>query len=206
MKKTGVLFLLFQCLFCLDALGTDVYMGSGAAYSIKNGTVTLWAESVGNEDSDYNSGTLKLKLWASAEPYSGGIMKGHILAVYNIGTLDSGDSLDDIDASVSYDPPPYGTYYITLTLTEWNGSNDIIMDYASFEEARTLGSETAEETEDDGGSSSCFISGAWSGMRNLFSDSWTDTGNSAEKQCVCSHKFNAVSSGAEEPRTESLGH
>ncbi|MEZ4526567.1 MAG: hypothetical protein R2941_11665 [Desulfobacterales bacterium] len=167
MKKTAVLFLLFQCLFCLDALGTDVYMGSGAAYSISDGTVTLWVEEVVNEDSDYDSGTLKLKLWASAVPYSGGTMNGHILAVCNLGTLDSGDSLEDIDASVSYDPPPYGLYYITLTLTEWNGASDIIMDYASFEDTQTLGSETSDETEDDGGSSSCFLSGASFGTGNI---------------------------------------
>ncbi|MGE0085915.1 MAG: hypothetical protein AB7S75_16020 [Desulfococcaceae bacterium] len=184
MRKIAVLFMFFQCLFCFEALGTDVYMGSGAAYNISNETVTLWVEEVGNDDSDYDSGTLKLKLWAGAEPYSGGTMNGYILAVYNLGTLDSGDFLDDIDASVSYDPPPYGTYYITLTLTEWNGSNDIIMDYASFEDRQTLGSEIEEETEDDSEDSggSCFISGASSGIRNIFSVYWKDTAKSSGKQ------------------------
>ncbi len=180
MKKIAVLFLLFQCLFCFDALGTEVSMGSGAAYNISGETVTLWAEQVVNGDADSDSGTLKLKLWASSKPYSGGTINGYILAVYNLGKLDSGESLDDIDASVSYDPPPYGKYYITLTLTESDGSNDIIRDYAGFENTQILGSETSEETEDDsGGSSTCFISVVSSGIRNIYSGYWKDTAISA---------------------------
>jgi len=170
MKKISAVFLLFQCLFCFEALGTEIYMGTEAAYSISisSETLSLWVEEIINDDAEYDSGTLKLKLWASAAPYSGGTINGYILGVYNLGKLDSGDSFDNIEATVSYDPPPYGRYYITLTLTEWNGSNDIIMDYAGFEDIRILGSETSEETEDDsGGGSSCFISGALSGIKNI---------------------------------------
>jgi len=184
MRKTAVLFMFFQCLFCFEALGTDVYMGIDAAYniSISDETVSLWVEEIINDDADYDSGTLKLKLWASASSYSGGTISGYILAVYNLGKLDSGDSFDNIEVSAAYDPPPYGRYYITLTLTEWDGSNDIIRDYASFENTQILGSETSEEAEDDsGGSSSCFISGALSGIKNRYAVRERDTAESSGK-------------------------
>jgi len=153
-----VVFSLFVCcaLFmspCLSA-HAGINMGGSVAYKISGEELTLWVEQVSNDNLLTNSGTLKLKLTATVEPYSGGSMNGYVLGTYELGTLRALNSFNDIEAAVTYSSPPAGSYFITVTLTEWNGSNDVIVDYVSLG-GETLGKTVAVKEEDGGGG--CFI-------------------------------------------------
>ncbi len=138
---------------CLS-VHAGIDMGGNIAYKISGDQLTLWVEQVSNNNWLTNSGTLRLKLWATDEPYSGGSINGYTLGTYELGPLRALNSYNDVEASVSYSSPPAGSYFITMTLTEWNGSNDVIVDYISLG-GETLGKTVIVKEEDGGGG--CFI-------------------------------------------------
>jgi len=139
---------------CLSA-HAGINMGGNVAYKISEDQLTLWVEQVRNGNWLTNSGTLKLKLRATDDPYSGGSINGYVLGTYELGTLRALSSFNDIEATVTYSSPPAGSYFMTMTLTEWNGSRDVIVDYISLG-GETLGYKTVIVKEEDGGGG-CFI-------------------------------------------------
>ena len=114
-------------------------------YTISGASVNLRADAVVNPRNGGHSGTLKLKLWATSSPYSGGNIRGHIVGEYQFrntplnGGLNGGRRFTDVDRTVTYDRPPDGTYYMTMTVTEFNGQGDIIQDYITFDRTLTVG-------------------------------------------------------------------
>jgi len=153
-----VIFSLSVCcaLFMISCLSAHagINMGGSVAYKISGDRLTLWVERVRNDNWLTNSGTLKLKLRATDDPYFGGSINGYVLGIYELGPLRALSSFSDLEATVTYSSPPAGSYFITMTLTEWNGSRDVIVDYVSLG-GETLGYKTVVvKEEDDGG---CFI-------------------------------------------------
>jgi hypothetical protein len=139
--------------FYSPVLAVDVRMVGNAEYSIGGDYVTLSVDQVANYESGGYSGTLRLKLWATESEYSGGMISGHILGEYTLGVLEGGKYFPDVIQTVNYNAPPEGDYYITMTLTEWGGSEDHILDYRIFDGRVSLGGIT-----DPGGSGGgCFI-------------------------------------------------
>ena len=92
-----------------------------------------------NGRSGGRSGTLKLKLWATDSPYSGGAISGYLIAQANLGQLAGGQSLVDIVRTRGLADPPGGTYFMTMTLSEFDGSQDRTVDYVTFTRTASFG-------------------------------------------------------------------
>lgn len=112
--------------------------GSGS-WRISGSTITLGMDRVSNGRSGGSSGTLRMQVWATDFPYSGGQISGYILGTYSLGTLTGGYSFTDVSGTVSYTAPPSGTYYTTLTLEEYGSGSYSIVDYLTFSGTSTFG-------------------------------------------------------------------
>ncbi len=67
---------------------------------------------------DDTTGTLKLKLRATTDPYRGGNLRGRRLAEETLGQLSGGASHTALSYTKAWSAPPAGTYYLTLWITE----------------------------------------------------------------------------------------
>ena len=116
----------------------EIDLECSCTYTIQSNSITFGAAAVRNRRSGGTSGTLKLKVWATTTPYQGGTISGYVLASVTLGQLTGGYSYTSLSYTRSLDVPPAGTYYITMTVTEYNGQ-DFIMDYAAFDDTATFG-------------------------------------------------------------------
>jgi hypothetical protein len=97
-----------------------------------NGRVQIYTEEMLNQRGS-RSGTLRIRLWATATPYAGeSILEGYPMATRGVGRLSSGGSIPLFSRSAIFRAPPTGEYYVTMTLEEavpggWN-----IVDYVTF--------------------------------------------------------------------------
>tara|TARA_Y100001968_G_scaffold333485_1_gene396594 strand:- start:2044 stop:3750 length:1707 start_codon:yes stop_codon:yes gene_type:complete len=115
----------------------DLDLNCPCSYAFSGTSLTLSATQVSNHSSNVTSGTLKLQLWATTTPYTGGNINGYQLGEVSLGQLGTNTFYADIEQNTNFTPPPDGTYYITMLLTEFNG-NDVIVDYTTFNETRTF--------------------------------------------------------------------
>lgn len=90
-----------------------------------NGSVDLWVDQISHTRTG-NTGTLRLSLWATREPYRGGRLFGHEIGRSEKRALRSGFVYNDIYDRVAYAPPPPGEYYVGLFLTEFDGREYVI--------------------------------------------------------------------------------
>ncbi len=118
----------------LKLLGTQTYIPQN-----NNTTVVLQATEVRNAAPSGRSGALRLELWATASAYSGnGRITGYKLAQYSLSSLNAGSALYAVSSgSVSFDPPPAGTWNVVMVLTEYTGTSAenngfSIADYRNF--------------------------------------------------------------------------
>ncbi len=108
------------------------------SYTTSGDSINLKAVRVTN-NTGRTSGTLRLKLWATAQPYSGGAIGGYELASYTFAsTLENNAYYTNIDVSVPYGDAPEGTWYLTMTLTEYKDGQDYVMDHTSFDKTLTI--------------------------------------------------------------------
>jgi hypothetical protein len=115
-----------------------IFEGS-ASYSSLGATLTLRAARLTNQG-NATSRHLRLELWAMPSPYSNGLPAGSkSLGAYAFAEpLPPGASFTDVDVDTVYTPPPAGTYFIVLLLTEFTGGNNAtgtgftIRDHLSF--------------------------------------------------------------------------
>lgn len=114
------------------------------------GTARLGVDRIANSSPTYTTGTLKLELWATTSPYSGGGISGYEVAAYQIGgssngTLGPNQYFYDIDVTVPIlSVPPAGSYYATMIVAEYDpgcGSSDhfCIDTWASFSSPLVIG-------------------------------------------------------------------
>lgn len=95
---------------------------------------------IDNSAGKASTGTLQVKLWATKSLYKGGSISGHLLASYKLEPLKAGQFYRDVRKVVAYTPPPVkGTYYITLTLSEYTGSGYAIVDCRNMKNTAALG-------------------------------------------------------------------
>ena len=132
------------------------------SYNGQGNSVTLNASKVTFNGSG-RTGTLKLMLWATTTRYAGGAISGYRLAEGRLGELRTNEYFDSPSPTVPYTPPPAGTYYITMIVTEYDNGEDIIVDHATFDRTVTVGGGSGTGTGGAGGdsfSSRSGISGA----------------------------------------------
>lgn len=109
------------------------------SFSISGSQVDLRAAGVANQ-LGRTTGTLKLKLWATSTPYGGrGPISGYELAVHQLPVVLGKDtSLQNLNPTVAFSSPPAGKWYLTMTLTETSGGQDMVMDHINFTETLTV--------------------------------------------------------------------
>jgi hypothetical protein len=108
------------------------------------GTAKLVVEKVFNGSPSYTTGVLRLELWATSNPYSGGAISGHRIASYGFnaggasGQLAPSGAYNKVNVSVPVETtPPLGTYYVTMVLSEFSSAcptadHYCLVDYGPF--------------------------------------------------------------------------
>ncbi len=121
------------------ASATDIDLSGSCSWNISGSTINIVAGKVQNQTSGGSSGTLRLQIWATDFPYSGGGISGYVLGTRTLGTLQGGYSYNSISGSVAYTTPPHGLYYTTMTVEEYSGGGYVIRDYLTFSGTSELG-------------------------------------------------------------------
>ncbi len=131
-----------------SANANDIVLDGTFGYSISGTRLTLDLGKIVNDRDGGKSGSLRVQLWATASPYSGGDIYGYILGTKNIGQLEGGYYFHSMSASTTYKRPPTGTYYVTLTLEEYTSAGFVIVDFLTFSGAKTFSSGTGASGSD----------------------------------------------------------
>jgi phosphodiesterase/alkaline phosphatase D-like protein len=121
-------------------------IGGYTAYEVVGNFVTLTVAEVNNMCDLGVSGSLRLDLWATATPYLGGTIIGYKFGSVSLSPLTGGYSHLNIYDTVPFVRPPDGTYYVTLTLSEYDGGAYMITDYLNYSTRWTLGTPPAVPT------------------------------------------------------------
>lgn len=122
------------------ARAADIELSGTCSWSISGTSIDLSAGKVANKSSSGTSGTVRLRVWATSSPYSGGTISGYVLGTRTLGTLSAGYSYNNVSGYVTYSAPPDGTYYTTMTAEEYTGSGYVIRDYLTFTGTSVFGS------------------------------------------------------------------
>lgn len=105
-----------------------------------NTSVTVSCERIQNSSAENATGTIQVKLWALSSPYKGGTLTGHVLASYKLEGLNPGMGYPAPKKTLKPTlPSKRGSYYICLTVSEYQKSGYVITDYRNFSKAVTLG-------------------------------------------------------------------
>jgi hypothetical protein len=117
---------------------TDVRLLGTVSYQVNGTNVHMHVDDVANYASGGTSGTLKLQLWATYTPYNGGNIQGYVFGEYILGTLPGGYHFYNVDVNVPFTSPPAGTYWITMTLDEYQNPY-VIVNWRTFSNTQTFG-------------------------------------------------------------------
>jgi hypothetical protein len=116
-----------------DAGDGDLTFVGVISWLAGNGRVDIFADAISNPREFGRSGVLRIRLWATSEPYNGGILQGYPLATKRVGRVTAGFSLDDFSGRTHFRPPPPDDYYyVTMTLEELVRGRWEIADYFTF--------------------------------------------------------------------------
>lgn len=118
----------------VEDLGTngDVGFVGDVIWLAGNGRVQIYTEEMLNQRPT-SSGTLRIRLWATATPYAGGpTLVGYPMATRGVGRLSSGGSIPLFSRSAVFRAPPVGEYHVTMTLEEYVPGGWNIVDYVTF--------------------------------------------------------------------------
>jgi hypothetical protein len=96
----------------------------GAQVDLGAGTVRLTVARLENPSTTRTTGTLRLELWATQNPYNGGGIQGYRIATSRLSdVLTPREYFYNIDHTVRVESrPPAGTYYLTLIVSEYLGN------------------------------------------------------------------------------------
>lgn len=93
------------------------------SWQISGGNLHVTAERIVNGRSGGSSGTLRLELWALANPYAGATsFSGYKIGQQQYSPLPAGMQYTNIDFTTSALLPPNGTWNVVLMLTEYSSS------------------------------------------------------------------------------------
>lgn len=143
--------------------GSYVQLVGSYSYSasLSGGTVQLAVAEIINTSSTYTTGSLRLELWLTTNPYAGGNISGNRVAIYRItgssnGQLAPNEEFTNVSATVPLSNlPGPGSYYVTLIVSEYTqacGTSDgyCIDTYGSFSDPLVI---PTSNSTDNGGTS-----------------------------------------------------
>ena len=106
-------------------------------YSTEAGTLDISVAKISHTRTA-NTGTLKLAVWATNTPYKGGGIDGYQLGSVTKTALKPGYSYSAVKNTATFKKPPPGSYYLTLVLSEYNGSEYRIVDHLSANDKQSF--------------------------------------------------------------------
>lgn len=114
------------------------FIGTGS-FTFTGDSVELQVDSISNlNPTGSTSGSLQIELWAGPDPFAGTQFSGWQMATASLGTIGGGFATTTVTGTVPIkNLPPLGIYYVTLFLTEWNGTNFGSIDFIRFPEIWT---------------------------------------------------------------------
>jgi hypothetical protein len=118
--------------------GKPLALVGASSYRYSGNTLNLNVNQVANRRQGGYSGTLLLRLWATPYRYRGGSLNGYVLGSYKLGNLNGGHNFNKISRQVPLSLPPPGSYYVTMTLSEYRGDEYVIADYHSYPDKATF--------------------------------------------------------------------
>lgn len=125
----------------------DVQIVGPTSWLVSGSSVNLSVQQVANICSLGTSGNLRLDLWATTSPYNGGsVINGYRFGSLSLNPLTGGYSYNNINQTVPYVRPPNGSYYVTLTLSEYNNGSYIMESYVNYATSLIVGSPPATPT------------------------------------------------------------
>ncbi len=105
-----------------SAFASNVQFVGSVGYSSDYKTFAILViDNVKNLSPTGVSANLRAELWATATPFSGSFSSAYRMAAYGIAPLAAGASTGRISATTGFTPPPGGTWYVAMVLTEYTG-------------------------------------------------------------------------------------
>lgn len=115
------------------ALASLINIEGNVSYHLDATTGYFTTDRVSNHRASGTSGTLRLELWATKGSPASGSVTGYRLAIDTLGQLQAGYYFYNINSGTfSYTQPAAGCYYMSLLLTEFDGSGYPYIDYVVF--------------------------------------------------------------------------
>ena len=146
----------------VPALAGAVNIEGNVFYSLGQTTGYFTADRVANHRSGGTSGTLRLELWASTTSPATGSVSGYRLATYTLGTLQAGFQYSNLNSGTfTYAQPATGCYYMTLLLTEFDGSGYPFIDYVLFPNRAAFGGGSCSATCTEDAYTMCLLGGRY---------------------------------------------
>jgi hypothetical protein len=102
-------------------------------YKIDGNYVNLYGDKIENQNNSGRTGTLKIAIWATSFPYSGGYINGYNLSEFKLDPLHSREYYYDISKTGWCTYPPNGTYSLTILLLEYISYDYKIVDYITMD-------------------------------------------------------------------------
>jgi hypothetical protein len=122
-----------------NASATTVAMEGSTSWSVTNSVLNLKVAKV-THDGPGTTGSLRLRLWATASAYHGGTITGYVMGTYQFQSqLGPNQYYHDVNVNVPFTAPPDGNYYTTLSLEEYLGSGWYIMSYVTYDSTSHFG-------------------------------------------------------------------
>lgn len=102
-------------------------------YTIDGNYITLYGDKIDNQNNGGRSGTLKIAIYATDYPYSGGYLSGYLLYEYALDPLEAGYYYSDVSKTGWCTYPPKGTYSLSIILLEYTYSDYEVVDYITMD-------------------------------------------------------------------------
>ena len=96
--------------------------------SYEGGTVDISVAKISHRRTG-RTGSLKLSVWATQQPYRGGSIRGYEIGTIEKKALEAGYTYTNVKNVAKFVPPPNGNYYVNLVLTEFRDNQYVIVDY-----------------------------------------------------------------------------
>ena len=102
-------------------------------YEIDGNYITLYGDKIDNQNNGGRSGTLKVAIYATDYPYSGGYLSGYLLYEYALDPLEAGYYYSNVSKTGWCTFPPKGTYSLSIILLEYTYSDYEVVDYITMD-------------------------------------------------------------------------
>ncbi|SHO81515.1 hypothetical protein MNB_SV-15-1093 [hydrothermal vent metagenome] len=138
MFKRLMFLFLFQAIFLVGANAKSLYIQGYTSYDISRGNINISVDKIFNKRKSGRSGTLKLAIWLTDYPYSGGTIRGFVIGETILGELEANRYYENISETVKYYKPPRGRYYSTFVLSEYRDGRYLTVDYVTYDNRKSF--------------------------------------------------------------------